>query len=379
MAHQRGHIAEERGVVMVVAMRKPRVKTYVSLSDEDCLGYVRRAYVDEGRVGQTSRHYYYKLLGYKAVQLTNHKNSARQAYQYVCRMLVKARRKGLLPWSAVIDPGRRHTTYASWHLKEYAETKTTSYIMLDMWRGQQAKGVEVWVEKDTMMALVNSFVRSYRIPVQVNKGYGSAAAIKDASERYGNGKGWTLLYIGDFDPSGLDIDRALRDLLRSHGCRPNIVRIALTQEDTVSLIPNAGLALKPKDPRYKRFIELYGKYQQGYEVDSLPVHLLRQRIMDQLSLYVDIPEFRQMVALEDAIDEMFTEKLSGALDELTESILTDGITSPRLNLTLKQQRRYLLAPEDMEETDDTDEDEIDEEDEDVYDEDKDDEEDEEDE
>src|SRR5947207_15883407 len=96
----------------------------------------------------------------------------------------------------------------SWHLREYAEAKMSSYITLDFWRGQEAKCVEVWVEKDTMMAFVDSIVSPYRIPVQVNRGYGSAAAIKDASERYGNGRGWTLLYVGDFDSSGVDIDRS---------------------------------------------------------------------------------------------------------------------------------------------------------------------------
>lgn len=353
----------------VRTLHKPREKTYISLSDEQCLAYVKQAYIDEGRMGQTSRHYYYKLLGYQAVRLTDHKNSARQAYAYVCRLLVRARRKELLPWSAVIDPGRRHTSYYSWHLNEYAEAKMNSSITLDMWRGQEAKGVEMWVEKDTMMAFVNAIVRSYRIPVQVNRGYGSAAAIKDASERYGNGKGWTLLYIGDFDPSGLDIDRSLRDILRSHGCRPNIVRIALTQEDTVSLMPNAGLELKLKDPRYQRFVALYGEAQQGYEVDSLASHLLRQRILEQIALYVDLDELAQVKALERAVNALFSRRLKGTLDELTEAILARGVVSPGLTLDAERQRLYLRAPdedddEELEEAeeDDFDEGEIDEED-----------------
>lgn len=311
---------------------KPKPKTYDSLPDQECLSYIQRAYVEEGRTGQTSRHYYYKLLGYHVVELLDYPNSSRQAYAYVCRLLVKARRKGLLSWRAVIDPGRRHTSYTSWHLREYAEASMRSSIELDMWRGQEAKGVEVWVEKDTMMAFVDSVVDSYRIPVQVNKGYGSAAAIKDAADRYGNGKGWTLLYIGDFDPSGLDIDRALRDVLKDHGCRPNIVRIALTQEDTRTLIPKAGLNLKEKDPRLKRFIELYGPDQQGYEIDSLPAHILRQRILDQLSLYVDLAEFEQVKKLERAVDSLIISKLKGTLDEMTEDILARGISLGNLNL-----------------------------------------------
>ncbi len=347
-----------------------RPKTYISRPDDECLAYVQRAYVEEGRAGQTSRHYYYKLLGYHAVELFDHPSSSKQAYAYVCRLLVKARRRGLLSWSAVIDPGRRHTSYTSWHLKEYAGALMRSYITLDMWRGQDGK-VEVWVEKDTMMAFVDSIVSPYRIPVQVNKGYGSAAAIKDAADRYGNGKGWTLLYIGDFDPSGLDIDRSLRDILKKHGCRPNIVRIALTQEDTVSLIPNAGLSLKEKDPRRKRFVSLYGEDQQGYEIDSLPARLLRQRIIDQLSLYVDLEEFEQVKKLERAVDSLFVNKLRGTLDDLTEAILDRGVSSLGLTLTPERQYLYLKGETDTDEDEEEDgyEYEDDEEEEEGYDED----------
>ncbi len=319
-----------------------RQKTYISLSDEECLAYVQQAYVDEGHMGQTSRHYYYKLLGYQAVQTTNHPNSAKQSYHYVCRLLVKARRRGLLPWEAVIDPGRRRTSYYSWDLPDYVSAKTNSAIRLDLWRGQQATGVEVWVEKDTMMTFVNSVVYEYRIPVQVNKGYGSVAAIKEASERYGNGKGWTLLYVGDFDPSGLDIDRALRDMLRGHGSRPNIVRIALSQADTENLMPNAGLNLKKKDPRTKKFVETYGEDQQAYEVDSLAPHLLRQRILEQLALYVDLAEFVQLRLLEQSVDTLIERRLRGTLDDLTQAVLSQGVGSPRLTLDLERQRLYLL-------------------------------------
>ena len=100
----------------------------------------------------------------------------------------------------------------------------SSLIMLDFWRGQPQR-VEIWVEKEAIAELVKNAVRSLRVPVCINKGYGSVTVVKDAAERYGSGKGWTLLYIGDFESSGLDIDRALRDGLKKYGSRPNIVRV----------------------------------------------------------------------------------------------------------------------------------------------------------
>ncbi|OLD63276.1 MAG: hypothetical protein AUF65_02650 [Chloroflexi bacterium 13_1_20CM_50_12] len=336
--------------MVTTTRRKPKIKTYKSLDDDRCLTYVQKAYIEEGKHGQTSRHFFYKLLGYKAIEFTSHKNSSKNAYAYVCRLLVKARESGKLPWSAVIDPGRRYYGDYSTDLKSYAKTKMGAYISLDPWRGQPQK-VEIWVEKEAMAALVRTIVSrtgmkgldDLRVPVCINKGYGSVTVIKDAAERYGTGKGWTLLYIGDFDPSGLDIDRALRDGLRKYGARPNIERVALTQEDTISLIPMAGLSLKKSDSRYKQFVELYGLEQQGYEIDSLPVHLLRKKLIQKLSLYMDFDAFKKLNELEDAISEQLAKKLDGVLNGTVKRLLKKGV--PDSTLSLEEQLRYLL-PED---------------------------------
>lgn len=328
------------------ALIKPkRVKTYISMDKEQCFAYLKQIYTERG--DQTARHYYYQMLGKHAIGFTNHKNSAKNAYAFVCRLLVEARKRGILPWSAVIDPGRRRTSYSSYNLKYYAKLQMSSAIMLDFWRGQPQR-VEIWVEKEAIFELVQSTVYRYRVPVNINKGYGSATVIHDAAKRYGNGKGWTLLYIGDFDPSGLDIDRCLRDSLKEHGSRPNIVRIALRQEDTVSLIPMAGLTLKKTDSRYKRFVELYGPDQKGYEIDSLPADILRQRIMEELNTYMDLDLFRKVVELEDAVDEKIAEALEGTLNDTVDNLL-EGVSDS--TLPISEQHRYLLAEDEYNETD----------------------------
>lgn len=324
-------------------VHKPRVKTYVSIDKQQCLAYLSRIYKERGN--QTARHYYYQMLGLRAIGLIEHKNSAKNAYAFVCRLLVEARKKGLLPWSSVIDPGRRHTSYSSYDLKYYAKLKMGSSIMLDFWRGQPQK-VEIWVEKEAIFELVQGTVYNYRVPININKGYGSATVIHDAAVRYGKGKDWVLLYIGDFDPSGLDIDRCLRDSLKEYGSRPNIVRIALTQEDTVSLIPMAGLNLKKSDARYQRFVDLYGTDQLGYEIDSLPADILRKRIMEALNLYMDLDLFKKVIALEDAIDEKLAGELEGTLNDVVDELL-EGVSDSALPKS--EQHRYLLAEEEYDE------------------------------
>ena len=105
----------------------------------------------------------------------------------------------------------------------------------------------------------------------------------------------------------------------------------------------AGLSLKKSDSRYKQFVELYGLEQQGYEIDSLPVHLLRKKLIQKLSLYMDFDAFKKLNELEDAISEQLAKKLDGVLNGTVKRLLKKGV--PDSTLSLEEQLRYLL-PED---------------------------------
>lgn len=83
-------------------------------------------------------------------------------------------------------------------------------------------------------------VAELRIPIYVAKGYSSATIKNEARQRYGDGSHHVLLYCGDFDPSGLDIERELRDTLAAHVVHPLIERVTLTYEQTLELPPTTG-------------------------------------------------------------------------------------------------------------------------------------------
>ena len=109
----------------------------------------------------------------------------------------------------------------------------------------------------------------------------------------------------------------------------------------------AGLSLKKTDSRYNRFIELYGPDQQGYEIDSLPAHILRQKILEKLNLYMDVDALKKVVELEDAIDVQLKKQLSGSLNSIVTELLKSGV--PGSTLPLTEQLRYLLAENKLDE------------------------------
>ena len=79
-----------------------------------------------------------------------------------------------------------------------------------------------------------------------------------------------LLYAGDHDPSGEDIDR---DFIARTDCWDEVRRVALTaaQVEQYALPPQPG---KETDSRAAGFVERHGRLVQ-VELDALPPDVLR--------------------------------------------------------------------------------------------------------
>src|SRR3546814_10153320 len=91
-----------------------------------------------------------------------------------------------------------------------------------------------------------------------------------------------LLYAGDFDPSGEDIDR---DFTARTDCFAKVVRVALNAEQVTEydLPPAMG---KATDSRASRFVERHGTLVQ-VELDAVPPGVLQQRYGDAIADYWD--------------------------------------------------------------------------------------------
>ena len=105
----------------------------------------------------------------------------------------------------------------------------------DFWQQQRVR-VEVWSEKGTVRGVLQPVLDEYGVGFRVMHGFGSATAINDVCED-GDGRLLIILYVGDFDPSGLymsecDIPKRLK---RYGGDHVLIKRIALLREDCTLL------------------------------------------------------------------------------------------------------------------------------------------------
>lgn len=93
-----------------------------------------------------------------------------------------------------------------------------------------------------------------------------------------------ILYMGDHDPSGIDMHRDIRTRLQEFGCTAEVERIALTQDqiDEYDLPPNPT---KKIDPRSRKYYEKYGS--KSWELDALDPEVLTEIVEGRILEYLD--------------------------------------------------------------------------------------------
>lgn len=230
----------------------------------------------------TVRQVYYQLVSRQVIE------NNRSQYQAVSNALVDARKEGVIPWEWIEDRLRRPRAVLMWDdLADFSETVKRAYRR-DVWATQPGY-LEVWEEKDALSGIFEDVLRPFGVTLNVGRGYDGWDSIRRAAERFGDGEGMTILYFGDFDPSGEDMVRSLEERLAFFGCRPEIIKCALTLEDIrrYRLPPDPT---KKTDTRRAAFVEKNGDI--SVELDALPAAVLTARIRDEVSARIDLDELK---------------------------------------------------------------------------------------
>ncbi len=132
-------------------------------------------------------------------------------------------------------------------------------------------GIEIWCEKD-FIGIIRDIAMRFGASIVLLHGFPSLSALRDALERARRRGKLIVLYIGDFDPSGLLIDRVSE---RETGIP--IRRIALTWEQ-IQRYRLPSVPVNRRDSRAKEYIRRYG--DRCWEIEAMPPDLLR-RILER--------------------------------------------------------------------------------------------------
>jgi len=191
------------------------------------------------------------------------------------------------------------------NLAAYLEPPDVRYYRRNRWQDQPKHVCEVWLEKDTTAVLIRGTAVMWDCTLRIASGaYGRAFLFKAAKELHWVEKPITILYIGDWDPKGLDIERAARKgndregdrrreglfdiLMRKYGWgeariekQITWVRVAATEQDLGTMDDKYKITVKqagvdeqtgkpiPGDSCAPAYIERYGEL--CLEVEALEV------------------------------------------------------------------------------------------------------------
>jgi hypothetical protein len=208
--------------------------------------------------------------------------------QSVYRLLKEAREDGTIPWPWVVDETRGLEIGASWSdPEEFAEEMTAAYRR-SFW-AQQPVRCQVWSEKGTVRGLLKPILSKYGV------GFNAVHGFTSATDAYGvsqddDGRELVVLYVGDYDPSGLFMSE--EDLPKRFekygGDHITLKRIALTGEHVLDL-QSFPASDKRKDPRFKWFTSRYGN--QCWELDAMDPNALRDCVEKEIKQLIDEEEW----------------------------------------------------------------------------------------
>lgn len=197
-------------------------------------------------------------------------NSGR-SYKNLGNLISNARQAGLIDWNMIEDRGRETVIPSHWDSPaEIVETAANAF-RIDKWEDQPWH-VEVMVEKDALSGVLEPVCSALDIGITANKGYSSSSTMYEIGKRvarhYRRGKRICFFYLGDHDPSGLDMTRDVGDRLRMYSILDDIKveRLALNWAQVELWRPPENPA-KETDARFAAYVAEYG--ESSWELDAI--------------------------------------------------------------------------------------------------------------
>ena len=246
----------------------------------------------------TLRQLYYRLVS--RLLIPNTINS----YKRLSRILVQARERGDVPINCIEDRSRRilgrgDTGFDS--AEEYLKNKLNS--LQDSWKGftmpmwdDQPKHLLISLEKDALSRLVSRIANKYSVRTFPTRGYPSFSYVKGMANYMESrlaGRHVTVLYYGDFDPSGIDIERDLEARLARYGATDfSVTRVALTA-DQINEHNLPPMPVKRTDARAEGFMAEHG--DKSVELDALDPNLFQKIVEKSIRSNINIRRWNAKV------------------------------------------------------------------------------------
>ncbi len=236
------------------------------------------------------RHLFYRCANAGLIEKTEN------AYGQLRGHLVKWRKERLIPFSAFSDGTRYYYGQDVFNnLGEYIQHCATFY-RLNLWQHSDYY-VQIWVEKDAIGAAVDRLAREWNLLTFICRGDPSLSALADAAETFKrkrtSGYKSVILYLGDYDESGLAIPKTIRDTFRNHfDCDVEVIRVGVNGDH----IKRYDLPTRPaKGNRRGESVEF------AVDIDAMKPGDIRELLKKEIETFIDpllIESMRRVESME---------------------------------------------------------------------------------
>ena len=217
-----------------------------------------------------------------------------RGYTKVQRAVLHLRREGRIPYSWITDNSRTVFSVGTWNGLDGFLDDMAGLYRRDLWARSPYR-LEVWCESDSIAGTLVDVARRWRVDLFPIKGQSSETFPYNATQAWLT-EPWrrvVVLYIGDHDPAGLEIEKALYDKMDAFAGAtgsmvypPSFIRLGVTWDQVLEHdLPGTT----PK--------KAYG-YPLAVEAEALPPRLLRDLLDSAIAEYVDHDELGRLLAVE---------------------------------------------------------------------------------
>lgn len=248
------------------------------------------------------RHLFYAATVAKVPGITKDDSG----YGKVQRLALELRRAKRIPYRQITDGTRWMRKPTSYGSVADALAATATLYRRDLWVSSSFR-VEVWCESDSIAGSIYEVTARWDVPLMVMRGQSSETFVHNAAEAWVEQFSQpVVLYVGDHDPAGLDIEEAARTkLARFYGdgfeaaggqrknARIDWHRVGVTWEQVERLdLPGTAPKVKNRRKPYP--------FAMSVEAEALPAALLRELLDEAITNYVDHDKLEVLMEAEES-------------------------------------------------------------------------------
>lgn len=210
-------------------------------------------------------------------------------YALVGRELTKMREAGHFPFSWIVDNTRRTLKPQTYANRGEMMQRMAQTYRLALWERMPAR-VEIWLEKDALSGVLWEVTQEYDVSLYPTRGYPSLTFLHTAAETITYiGKPTYIYYMGDHDPSGVDIPRKIHATLKRYApdAQIHFQRIGVNL-DQIEAWKLPSRPTKKTDSRAKSF------EGESVELDAIPPQQLRALCREAIEQHIDRRELARL-------------------------------------------------------------------------------------